>query len=67
LVGSGPYGHDIRIDYKGGADVTGRITNVSMSGSILITDRGGGGNCRIEVDASALPHVKNNGCNIVAI
>jgi hypothetical protein len=67
LVGSGPYGHDIRVDYKSGADVTGRITNVSMSGSILITDRGGGGNCRIEVDASALPHVVSNGCDIVSI
>ena len=67
IVGSGPYGHDIRIDYKGGADVIGRITNINMSGSILITDRGGGGNCRIEVDASAMPHVNNNGCDIVAI
>ena len=67
LIGTGPFGHDIRVDYKNGAGVTGRITNIDMEGTIQITDRGGGGTCRVEVDTTALPHVSTNDCTVIEI
>ena len=66
LIGSGPYGHDIRVGASNGQTTRGRITRTVLDGGmIMMSNRGG--TCIFEVDSVSMPYVRNDGCEIVAI
>lgn len=65
LIGSGPFGHDVRVGAAAGVSTRARITNVELDGGVILAQCAGDG--VFEMDASARAVLQNNGCTIVPI
>jgi hypothetical protein len=65
IIGSGPFGHDIRIGAAAGVSTRARLTNIELDGGVILAQCSGDG--VFELDASARAVLQNNGCTIVPI